>query len=69
MKKIEELVKSYTQGGLTRRQFVKGLAALGISMTSINAILSATPSAATVSTPKRGGRFRAGELFSAHSGS
>lgn len=60
MKKIEELVKSYTEGRLTRRQFVKGLAVLGISMTSINTILSTTPSAATASTPKRGGRFRAG---------
>ena len=60
MKKIEELVKSYANGSLTRRQFVKGLAVLGISMTSIDAILSTTPSAATVSAPKRGGRFRAG---------
>jgi peptide/nickel transport system substrate-binding protein len=60
MRQIDELVKSYTQGGLTRRQFVKGLAAFGISMTSINMILSKEASAAATSNPKRGGRFRQG---------
>jgi len=57
MKSIEKLVETYTQGGLSRRQFVKSLAVLGMSMTSINAILSRT---ATASEPKKGGRFRQG---------
>lgn len=60
MNRIEELVNAYEQGGLTRRQFVKGLAALGISMSSLNMILSKAASAATAAQPKRGGRFRQG---------
>ena len=60
MKKIDELVQSYTQGGVTRRQFVKGMAALGLSMSFINTFLSPAISAATTEIPKRGGRFRQG---------
>lgn len=57
---MTELVTHYTKGCLTRRNFIKGLTALGISMTSINTILSKSASAEMASNPKQGGRFRQG---------
>jgi peptide/nickel transport system substrate-binding protein len=60
MKHVEDLFTSYSQGRLSRRQFVKCLTALGLSMTTIGSILSGKASAANAGSPKRGGRFRQG---------
>jgi peptide/nickel transport system substrate-binding protein len=56
------LVSQYLDGGLSRRQFVKGTLALGLSMTTIGALLAActNSSTSTSGTPKRGGTLKEG---------
>ena len=69
-----ELVDKYMRGGISRRQFAKGLFGLGIGMGAASAILAACggsddassgdattdTSAADTSTPKVGGQLREG---------
>ena len=54
MERIETIIESYSQGGLSRRQFIKGLAALGLTMTTINGLLAFTAGKAQAAAPKRG---------------
>src|SRR3977135_258196 len=59
---VHDLVSQYLDGGLSRRQFVKGAIALGLGMTTIGALLAACASANTPQsgTPKRGGTLKEG---------
>lgn len=60
MEKMNNLMTRFSKGDISRRQFISGMAALGVSMTSMNSILSSVASAATAVKPKYGGRFRQG---------
>src|SRR5207253_5443565 len=58
---LHGLVEQYMDGGLSRRQFVKGALALGLGMTTIGALLAACGSSTTgATTPKQGGTLREG---------
>ena len=59
---VHELVSQYLDGGLSRRQFVKGAVAIGLSMTTVGALLAACSSSSpgTSATPKRGGTLKEG---------
>ena len=59
---VHGLVSQYLDGGLSRRQFVKGTLALGLSMTTIGALLAACTNSSTTTsgTPKRGGTLKEG---------
>ena len=58
---LHGLVEQYLDGGLSRRQFVKGALALGLGMTTIGALLAACGSSTTgATTPKQGGTLREG---------
>jgi peptide/nickel transport system substrate-binding protein len=53
----EILASSLSKGGMTRRQAIKWLAGMGISLVTANSLLSHV-SQAFADTPKRGGRMR-----------
>src|SRR6267142_6785212 len=59
---VHGLVSQYLDGGLSRRQFVKGTLALGLGMTTIGALLAACANSNTPGsgTPKRGGTLKEG---------
>jgi peptide/nickel transport system substrate-binding protein len=59
---VHGLVSQYLDGGLSRRQFVKGTLALGLSMTTIGALLAACSNSSTNTsgTPKKGGTLKEG---------
>jgi peptide/nickel transport system substrate-binding protein len=59
---VHGLVSQYLDGGLSRRQFVKGALAIGLSMTTVGALLAAcsTSSNGTSTTPKVGGTLKEG---------
>ena len=59
---LEGLVSRYVEGGLSRRQFVKGALALGLGMTTIGSLLAACSSTTTggSTTPKVGGTLKEG---------
>src|SRR6267142_464764 len=59
---VHGLVSQYLDGGLSRRQFVKGALAIGLSMTTVGALLAAcsTSSNNTSTTPKVGGTLKEG---------
>jgi peptide/nickel transport system substrate-binding protein len=59
---VQGLVAQYVDGGLSRRQFVKGALALGLGMTTIGALLAAcnTTTSGGSTTPKSGGTLREG---------
>src|SRR5438132_2050278 len=58
---VHSLVAEYLEGGVSRRQFVKGALALGLGMTTIGALLAACGSSTTgATTPKQGGTLREG---------
>lgn len=52
--KFDDLRASFTGGKITRRNFISGAVALGVSMTAAAAVVSRAEAA----TPKRGGRLR-----------
>ncbi len=54
--KIKDIQQSFESGGMTRRSFMQGALALGVSMTAASAILNEVEAA----TPKKGGRLRVG---------
>ena len=55
----EILSRSLSSGGMTRRQAMKWLIAMGVSVAAANSLVAKLGEAAT-ETPKRGGRIRAG---------
>ena len=55
----EILSRSLSSGGMTRRQAMKWLIAMGVSVVAANSLVAKLGEAAT-ETPKRGGRIRAG---------
>lgn len=59
---VQGLVAQYVDGGLSRRQFVKGALALGLGMTTISALLAACNSTTSggSTTPKTGGTLKEG---------
>ncbi len=59
---VQGLVAQYVDGGLSRRQFVKGALALGLGMTTIGALLAACNSTTSggSTTPKTGGTLKEG---------
>src|SRR5215831_20079204 len=61
---IDKLVESYVTGGVSRRGFMRGALALGLSMSAIGELLAAcsnqTQPGQTSGTPKRGGTLREG---------
>src|SRR5216684_1099111 len=59
---VQGLVAQYMDGGLSRRQFVKGALALGLGMTTIGALLAACNSTTGggSTTPKTGGTLKEG---------
>jgi len=59
---VQGLVAQYVDGGLSRRQFVKGALALGLGMTTIGALLAACNSTTGggSTTPKTGGTLKEG---------
>ena len=59
---VQGLVAQYMDGGLSRRQFVKGALALGLGMTTIGALLAAcnSTSGGGSTTPKSGGTLKEG---------
>src|ERR1700693_389207 len=59
---VNGLVSQYLDGGLSRRQFVKGALALGLGMTTIGALLAACANTTTNQsvTPKVGGTLKEG---------
>ena len=54
--KIKDIQQSFESGKMTRRSFMQGALALGVSMTAASAILNEVEAA----TPKKGGRLRVG---------
>ena len=54
--KIKDIQRSFETGKLTRRSFMAGALAMGVSLTAANAILNRVEAA----TPKKGGRLRVG---------
>ncbi len=54
--KIRDIQQSFESGRLTRRSFMQGALALGVSMTAASALLNRVEAA----TPKQGGRLRVG---------
>jgi len=54
--KVKHLKSSFENGGLSRRGFMTGALALGVSLTAASAVLKK----AEASTPKKGGRLRIG---------
>ena len=54
MSKVRELENLFTQGKITRREFMAGLSALGL-MAAVSPALLSKP--ARAATPKKGGRF------------
>ena len=54
--KIRDIQQSFETGQLTRRSFMAGALAMGVSMTSASALLNKVEAA----TPKKGGRLRVG---------
>ena len=59
MKEVKRYVEAFEKGQMSRRNFVKGLTALGLSVTAINTILAGSGSRAMAATPVKGGRARA----------
>lgn len=57
MKNIDRCLKLFESVKMSRRDFVKSLMALGLSVSATNAILAASGSNAMASTPTRGGRM------------
>jgi len=59
---VHSLVAEYMDGGVSRRQFVKGALALGLGMTTIGALLAACTSSSNSQslTPKVGGTLKEG---------
>jgi peptide/nickel transport system substrate-binding protein len=59
---VQGLVAQYVEGGLSRRQFVKGALALGLGMTTIGSLLAACSSGTSggSTTPKTGGTLKEG---------
>ena len=57
MKRLDELKKKYAEGSLTRREFMRRSAALGVAAGVSSAML---PSTTLASTPKFGGHARVG---------
>jgi len=59
---VHSLVAEYLEGGVSRRQFVKGALALGLGMTTIGGLLAACTSASNgqSATPKQGGTLKEG---------
>src|SRR5437016_14677477 len=59
---VHSLVAEYLEGGVSRRQFVKGALALGLGMTTIGGLLAACTSASNgqSATPKQGGTPKEG---------
>jgi peptide/nickel transport system substrate-binding protein len=59
---VHSLVAEYMEGGVSRRQFVKGALALGLGMTTIGSLLAACTSASNSqsATPKQGGTLKEG---------
>ena len=59
---VQSLVTQYMDGGLSRRQFVKGALALGLGITTIGSLLAACASSTTSqsTTPKVGGTLKEG---------
>ncbi|MGE4562521.1 MAG: peptide ABC transporter substrate-binding protein, partial [Rhodospirillales bacterium] len=56
IKQVERLKKRYANGGITRRRFMEGALALGMTVASASAFVSSVAAA----TPKRGGVYRVG---------
>jgi len=54
--KIRDIQRSFESGQLTRRSFMTGALAMGVSLTAASAILNKVEAA----TPKKGGRLRVG---------
>ena len=54
--KLRDIQQSFESGKLTRRSFMQGALAMGVSMTAASAILNRVEAA----TPKKGGRLRVG---------
>ena len=54
--KIKDIQQSFESGKLTRRSFMSGALAMGVSLTAASAILNKVEAA----TPKKGGRLRVG---------
>lgn len=54
--KVKRLESSFENGALSRRGFMTGALALGVSLTAASAVLKKADAA----TPKKGGRFRVG---------
>jgi len=57
MSKVEELERLFTEGKITRREFLTRASALGIAVSLSPALLKSSADAAT---PKKGGRLRLG---------
>ena len=57
MKNTDRCFKDYLEGRITRRDFIRNMVYLGVSMSAITSMLT-SPSTALASTPKRGGRIR-----------
>ena len=62
--KVKHLQSSFEHGKLSRRSFMQGALALGVSMTSAMSLVNV----AQAQTPKKGGRFRIGITGSAGTG-
>ena len=54
--KIRDIQRSFESGQVSRRGFMSGALAMGVSMTAASAILNKVEAA----TPKKGGRLRVG---------
>lgn len=54
---IRRMKSAFEQGGLTRRDFMQGLIALGVGASGVGAIVAASRDA-RAETPRRGGRLR-----------
>ncbi len=57
MKNYEDYIRAFSDGRITRRQFMKGLSALGIAATASPLLMNRKAFAAV---PKKGGRLRVG---------
>ena len=59
---VHSLVAEYLEGGVSRRQFVKGALAIGLGMTTITGLLAACAnnSSGQSATPKSGGTLKEG---------
>ena len=58
MRKQDEIIRQYETGKISRRNFMKYLAGLGLSIPAVNSMLAKLGSEAMAATPVRGGRLR-----------